>query len=191
MGEISSATGYKPSYIIKNGRTVLGDGGGVCQVSTTLFRAILNAGLPIVERKAHSYRVSYYEQDAKPGFDATVFDPYVDLKFKNDTPTALLIQGVVDRKEKKVYFFIYGKKDNRKVYISTPKVYDVVPPPEPLYIEDPTLKKGVVKQIDFSAWGAKSVFTYRVEKNGEVIFEKVFKSVYRPWRAVYLVGTSI
>jgi len=190
LGEVSVATGYKQSYIIKNGRTVLGDGGGVCQVSTTLFRAVLNAGLPIVERKAHSYRVGYYEQDSKPGFDATVFSPSVDFKFKNDTPAYVLIQGKVNRKSKEVYFFLYGKKDGRKVFISKPRIYDVVPPPEPLYVEDPTLPAGVVKQIDFAAWGAKSVFTYRVERNGKILFKKVFKSVYRPWQAVYLVGKN-
>jgi vancomycin resistance protein YoaR len=68
IGDISSLTGYKPAYIIKEGKTVLGDGGGVCQVSTTLFRAALNAGLPIIERHAHAYRVYYYENDSKPGF---------------------------------------------------------------------------------------------------------------------------
>lgn len=63
IGDISSSTGYQPAYVIQNGRTVLGDGGGVCQVSTTAFRAALNAGLPITERHAHAYRVSYYEND--------------------------------------------------------------------------------------------------------------------------------
>jgi len=62
IGTISAEVGYKPAYVIKNKATVLEDGGGVCQVSTTLFRAALNAGLPIVERKAHYYRVGFYEQ---------------------------------------------------------------------------------------------------------------------------------
>jgi len=62
VGDISLATGYEQAYIIQNGRTILGDGGGVCQVSTTLFRAALSAGLPIIERTAHAYRVAYYEQ---------------------------------------------------------------------------------------------------------------------------------
>ena len=80
VGDISAATGYQSAYIIKDGRTVLGDGGGVCQVSTTLFRAALNAGLPIIERHAHAYRVHYYEEGGfKAGLDATVFSPSVDL----------------------------------------------------------------------------------------------------------------
>ena len=86
VGDISAATGYQPAYIIKDGRTILGDGGGVCQVSTTLFRAGLSAGLPILERHPHAYRVHYYEEGGyKPGLDATVFAPGVDLKMKNDT----------------------------------------------------------------------------------------------------------
>ncbi|PIP74493.1 MAG: hypothetical protein COW87_03645, partial [Candidatus Levybacteria bacterium CG22_combo_CG10-13_8_21_14_all_35_11] len=96
LGDVSSFTGYKQAYIIKDGRTVLGDGGGVCQVSTTLFRAILNAGLPILERQAHAYRVGYYEQDSSPGLDATVYSPSPDLKFKNDTENNILIQSFVD-----------------------------------------------------------------------------------------------
>jgi vancomycin resistance protein YoaR len=59
LGDVSAFTGYQQAYIIQNGKTVLGDGGGVCQVSTTFFRALLNAGLPITERHAHAYRVGY------------------------------------------------------------------------------------------------------------------------------------
>lgn len=190
VGDISSLTGYKPAYIIKNGRTVLGDGGGVCQVSTTLFRAALKSGLPITERLSHAYRVSYYENDSKPGFDATVFAPYADLKFKNDTPADILIQTEIDEENNILYFRLYGKKDDRAIEISEPTVYDVVAPPAPLYQDDPTLKRGVIRQTDFSAWGAKSTFHYRVSKKDKVLFEKDFFSSYRPWQAVYLVGIA-
>ncbi len=189
VGDISSLTGYKPAYIIKGGKTVLGDGGGVCQVSTTLFRAALNAGLPIVERTAHAYRVGYYENDSKPGFDATVFDP-VDLKIKNDTPAHILIQTEVDTDNYTLTFRFYGKKDNREVFISPVTIYDVQPPPPPVYQDDPTLKKGEEKQIDFPAWGSKVTFDYKVTKNGQTTFEKSFFSDYRPWQAVYLKGTA-
>ena len=190
VGDISSLTGYKPAYIIKSGKTVLGDGGGVCQVSTTLFRAALNAGIPIVERTAHAYRVGYYENDSKPGFDATVFAPSPDLKIKNDTPTSILIQTEVDQENNLLYFRFYGKKDGRRIEISPVTVYDVVPPLPPLYQDDPTLKKGITKQVDFPAWGAKAVFNYKVYQGDKTIFEKEFFSSYRPWQAVYLVGTT-
>jgi len=145
--------------------------------------------LPIVERHAHAYRVSYYENDSEPGFDATIYSPSVDLKFKNDTPGALLIQTEIDEVNMILTFRFYGKKDDRKIEISKATVWDVSPPPEPLYQEDPTLKSGEVKQVDFPAWGAKAKFTYKVT-NGKEVMEKTFFSTFRPWRAVYLKGTG-
>ena len=190
VGDISQTTGYDQAYIIKSGKTVLGDGGGVCQVSTTLFRAALNAGLPIVERTAHAYRVGYYESDSKPGFDATVFGPTVDLKIKNDTPAYILIKTEIDQENNLLYFKFYGKKDDRKVEISPVVVSDPQEPPPPLYQDDPTLKKGVVKQIDFAAWGSKVYFSYKVTKDNTVSFAKTFYSNFRPWQAIYLVGQA-
>ncbi len=190
VGDISALTGYQPAYIIKEGKTVLGDGGGVCQVSTTLFRAALNAGLPIIERNAHAYRVQYYENDMKPGFDATVFSPTVDLKIKNDTSAYILIQTEVDETNNFLFFKLYGKKDNRRVEISPSTLWDVAPPPTPKYQDDPTLKKGVVKQVDFPAWGGKASFNYKVYKNNQLTIDQKFYSSYRPWQAVFLVGTA-
>ena len=190
VGDISFLSGYQPAYIIKDGKTLLGDGGGVCQVSTTLFRAALNAGLPILERHSHAYRVSYYENDSPPGFDATVFAPFVDLKIKNDTKAHILIQTKIDKENNLLFFYLFGQKDGRKIEIEKPKIWDIVPPLPPKYQDDPTLKKGVIKQIDFPSWGAKANFHYKVVKDGEVLFEKDFFSSYRPWQAVYLVGTA-
>ncbi|MGB9883467.1 MAG: VanW family protein [Microgenomates group bacterium] len=190
LGEVSSSTGYQPAYIIKDGKTVLGDGGGICQVSTTLFRAALNAGLEIVERTAHAYRVVYYENDMEPGFDATVFAPLVDLKIKNNTPAYILIQTEINENNNWLIFKLYGKKDNRRVEISKPIIWDVIPPPQPKYQEDPILKKGVVKQVDFPAWGAKVSFNYKVYKDNKLIIDQQFYSNYRPWQAIYLVGTA-
>ena len=190
IGDVSKFTGYKEAFIIQGGKTVLGDGGGVCQVSTTLFRAILNSGLPITERHPHAYRVGYYEQDSLPGFDATVYVPTVDLKFKNDTEKHILIQGYVDPINMSLTFTLYGKKDGRKVAITKPTITNVVPAPPPLYQDDPSLPKGVNKQIDFAAPGGRSVFTRTVIKDGHVIISDTFVSNYRPWQAVYLRGTK-
>lgn len=190
IGDISSFTGYKQAFIIQNGKTVLGDGGGVCQVSTTLFRAILNSGLPVTERTAHAYRVGYYEQDSPPGIDATVYVPSVDLKFKNDTGNHILIQAVVDLNELRLTFNLYGTKDGRITEISTPVITSQTPAPEPRYEDDPTLPKGQIKQVDFAAAGAKVYFTRTVTKNGKVIISETYNSNYRPWQAVYLRGTK-
>ncbi len=191
VGDISAATGYQSAYIIKDGRTVLGDGGGVCQVSTTLFRAALNAGLPVTERSAHSYRVHYYEDDgSKAGLDATVFNPTEDLKFINDTPVYILIQTKIDLANVNLAFEFYGATDGRKAEILNHVVGGISAPPPALYQDDPTLPVGTVKQVDFAAWGAKASFDYRVTKEGKVIFEKTFVSNYRPWQAVYLKGVK-
>jgi len=188
LGEISGHTGFAQAYVIKNGKTVLDDGGGICQVSTTMFRAALNAGLPIIERSAHAYRVGYYEQDAKPGLDATIYQPSVDLKFKNDYPSPILIQVVVDEVNMSMSFLFYGKKDGRKTELSEISVWNIAPAPPPEYIDDFSIPEGVTKQVDFAALGASSKFSYRVTyPNGEVK-EQEFVSNYRPWKAIYLVG---
>ena len=190
LGDVSSYTGYRQAYIIRDGKTVLGDGGGVCQVSTTMFRAILDSGLPVVERRAHSYRVNYYEQDSPPGLDATVYSPVTDLRFKNDTPAHLLIQARFFPKESVLVFEIYGTSDGRVSTITKPIITDVSPPPEDLFIDDLDLFQGEVKQIDWKAWGAKVRFDYSVEKNGEIFYQKTFYSNYQPWQAKFLVGTG-
>lgn len=190
LGDVSAFTGYKQAYVIQGGKTVLGDGGGVCQVSTTLFRAALDAGLPIIERTAHAYRVGYYEQDSGPGIDATVYSPSVDLKFKNDTGNYILIQTFIDPDVQRLTFKLYGTKDERVSLIEKPVILSQTQPPPPLYQDDPTLPKGVIKQIDFQAFGASVYFTRQVTKNGKVIINDKFVSNYRPWQAVYLRGTK-
>lgn len=190
IGDISSYTGYKPAYIIKAGKTVLGDGGGVCQVSTTLFRAALNTGLPIIERHAHAYRVGYYENDSKPGLDATIFSPTVDLKIRNNTPGAILIMTEVDKEHNLLTFRFYGKKDNRRTEISPVTLTNEQPPLPAMYQDDLSLKKGVVKQVEYPAWGAKASFTYKVTRENEILENDTFISQYRPWQAVFLVGQA-
>lgn len=190
LGDVSKFTGYKEAFIIQGGKTILGDGGGVCQVSTTLFRAILASGLPVVERHAHSYRVGYYEQDSGPGFDATVYAPRVDLKFKNDTQNHILIQAYTNPAGSSLTFYLYGTSDNRKTIIGKPVITNQKPAPEAVYNDDPSLPKGTVKQIDFAAAGASVVFTRTVEKDGQILISDKFNSNFQPWQAVYLRGTK-
>lgn len=190
VGEISGATGYKTAYVISGGRTVLGDGGGVCQVSTTLFRAVMDAGMPITERWAHAYRVGYYEQNSDPGIDATVYAPSKDFKFVNDTPHYILIQAINDPVNLHLIFEIYGTKDGRVATVTKPKVWGITPPPPPLYQDDPSLPAGTVKQVDFAAWGAKTSFEYTVVRDGQTIFEKTYNSTYQPWQSVFMRGTG-
>lgn len=190
LGDVSAFTGYQQAYIIQNGKTVLGDGGGICQVSTTFFRALLNAGLPIVERNAHAYRVGYYEEDSPPGIDATIFVPSVDLKFKNDTGNYILIESQIDLDNLSLAFYLYGTKDGRQVTMTKPIITKQTPPLPDLFQDDPTLPKGTIKQTDFSAWGANVFFTRQVTKNNQTIISDKFVSNYQPWQAIYLRGTK-
>ena len=191
VGEVSGATGYRQAYVISEGRTVLDDGGGICQVSTTIFRAALNAGLPIVERTAHAYRVSYYEQKGfKPGFDATVWAPAVDLQFRNDTDHHILIQVVVDAARAKLEVDLYGTSDGRRVELSEPVLSNFQPALPDKYQDDPALPRGTVKQVDFAASGITSVFGRKVFKNDELVIDEKFTSRFKPWQAIFLVGTG-
>ncbi len=188
VGDISAASGYKQAYVIKSGKTELDDGGGVCQVSTTLFRAVLNAGLPIVSRTAHAYRVGYYEQGFPPGIDATIFQPSVDFKFKNDTGKHILIQ--TETVGTTLTINLYGTPDGRLAVLSTPVISSSTPPPPEIRQDDPTLPKGTVKQVEHAAWGAKVSFKRTVTRGGVELINETFYSNYKAWANAYLVGTK-
>lgn len=188
LGPVEESTGYLPELVIKGNRTVPEAGGGLCQVSTTLFRAVLNAGLPILERQNHAYRVSYYERDVGPGLDATVYIPNPDLKWKNDFGSAVFVQSSV--KENKITFEIFGTKDGRVSAISSPTILETYPVGAPIYIETDTLFKGETRQIEKPHDGAKTSVSYSVTRDGKEIYKRTFISVYRVWPAQYLVGTK-
>ncbi len=187
---IDSVHGYQPAYIIQNGRTLLGDGGGVCQTSTTMFRAALNAGLEILERYPHAYRVSYYEQNYDVGIDASVFEPSADFRFKNDTSAYILVQTSVDKENYYVKYELYGTSDGRKATVGKATIWSQTPPLPSIYQDDPTLPVGTTKQVDWEAWGAKVSFDWKVERNGEIIHENTFWSNYRAWPSIFLKGTK-
>ena len=147
LGDVSRATGFEPAYIIRNGLTELGDGGGVCQVSTTLFRAVLNAGLDVTLRLPHSYRVSYYELDRKPGIDATVYAGNVDFRFINDSPNYILIHGEADPKKLYMFYSIYGTSDGRHTEIVDHTTWGLCSPPPAQYIVDESLPPGAKNRL--------------------------------------------
>ena len=120
LGPVDATGGYKPELVIKNGQIIPEYGGGLCQVSTTMFRAATYAGFPIIERHAHSLPVHYYNPQ---GFDATIYPGSADLRFKNDTPSYILIQSKISGL--KLSFDIYGTSDNRKVTVDGPHQHDV------------------------------------------------------------------
>ncbi|PWU23465.1 hypothetical protein C5B42_02830 [Candidatus Cerribacteria bacterium 'Amazon FNV 2010 28 9'] len=190
IGDVSEATGFLQAYVISQGHTVLGDGGGVCQVSSTMFRALLNAGLPITERRGHAYRVEYYEENSQPGFDATVYAPHPDLTFVNDTGSPILVNAYADPKTLSMYVDFYGKKDGRTAEVLNYKKWDETPAPPALYQDDPTLPTGTIKQVDFAAGGLKTSFDYKVTYADGTVKQTNYTTTYTPWQAVYLRGTG-
>jgi vancomycin resistance protein YoaR len=188
LGDISLDNGYAEALIIFGDRTISGVGGGVCQVSTTLFRAVFFGGYPIVERHPHAYRVGYYEigpGSPGPGLDATVFVPMVDFKFTNDSPSWLLMETYVTGN--RLQWKFYSTSDGRTVKWSSKTSNEVDAPPD-LYKENPDLAEGEIKQVDYHADGLDVVVNRTVTRNGEVLYSDTLKTHYLPWRAVYEYG---
>lgn len=185
LGAVDNTTGYLPELVIKNNSTIPEYGGGLCQVSTTLFRSVLNAGLKVLERQNHSYRVSYYEPPL--GLDATIYLPKPDFRFLNDTPGHILVQSKVEGT--KITFDLYGVKDGRVSSVSDTTAFNYLDPPAPIYVETDTLPKGEVKQIEKPHQGVSTVVTYVVTRDGQEINRQVFRSKYQAWAARFLVGT--
>ncbi|RME44787.1 MAG: hypothetical protein D6791_12440 [Chloroflexi bacterium] len=188
LGSVSKEEGYEEAYIITGNRTAVGIGGGVCQVSTTAFRAAFFGGFPIVERWAHGYRVGWYETGSIPGLDATIYSPLVDFKFRNDTNAYLLIETEVNPQAGTVTFYFYGTRPDREVELEGPEITNVTPPADPVYEVDESLPPGTIKQIDWANEGS-DVTVYRIIKQGgKVIARERFDSHYNAWSDVFLVG---
>lgn len=187
LGEIDGENGYKTELVIKDGKTIPEYGGGLCQVGTTLFRTTLQSGLPITMRRNHSYRVSYYEP---AGTDATIYDPWPDYRFINDTGNYILIQSRIEGDD--MYFDFWGLKDGREVEVGYPVIYNIVKAPETKYIETDELAPGEEKCTESSHDGASAYFDYKVTypegATTTPVVEQRFSSYYVPWQAVCLVG---
>lgn len=196
LGDISLDNGYAEALIILGDETIKGVGGGVCQVSTTLFRTALYAGYPIVERHPHAYRVGYYEQinssgshdSDLAGLDATVFVPLVDFKFKNDTSYWLLMETYVSTSNHSLTWKFYSTKDGRAVSMDSTGPTNIVKPPEPVYRENPELPQGTKKQVDWAVEGADVTVTRTVTRNGEVLYNDTYVTQYEPWGDVWEYG---
>lgn len=195
LGDVSLDNGYAEALIIFGNRTIQGVGGGVCQVSTTLFRTVFFGGYPVVERYPHAYRVGYYELKADGGYntslaglDATVYTPLVDFKFTNDTPNWLLMETYVNQAARTLTWKFYSTSDGRTMEWHTSGLKNKVDPPDPQYVENPDLAKGKIVQVDWAVEGADVTVTRSVNRNGETLFEDTFTTHYMPWRAVHEYG---
>ncbi len=193
LGEIDGEHGYLQELVIKDNETKPEYGGGLCQIGTTTFRTALDAGLPITERRNHSYRVPYYERDGEgdymgPGVDATIYDPSPDLKFVNDSGHHLLFMTDIDGN--KLTFTFWGVKDGRKAERGEVAVWNITPPPEKQEIRTTDIPAGTTKCTESPHSGATTNFKYTVTYADGEVKEKDFLSVYRPWGEVCLIGVT-
>lgn len=152
LGEVDGEHGYLPELVIKNNKTEPEFGGGICQVSTTVFRTALNAGLKITARRNHAYPVQYY----KPyGLDATIYIPAPDLRFQNNTPGSIIMFPLITGTELKFSFF--GTNDGRTASIDGPHILERNP--------DGSMR---------------TIFTHIVkDANGKTLIEDSFPSNYK------------
>lgn len=185
VGQIDASTGFVKGFVISGGTLTREDGGGICQVSTTVFRALYQAGLPITERHEHSHRVKYYDP---VGFEATVYAPDKNLRMKNDTGRYLFIQAGWDKKADTLRFDVFGANTGRTVNISRPVITNFKAPAAPSYSPDVRVALGGRRLLDTPMQGMSSVITRTVKVRGKVIRKDTLKSVYQPWGAVYGVN---
>ncbi len=190
LGEVTLEEGYDESYVIIGNRTVPGVGGGICQVATTAFRAAYNGGYPIVERWPHAYRVGYYELGGfGPGFDATVYSPLVDLRFKNDTAHHILMMTEVDAARARLRFLFYSTDIGREVEQIGPEWGTPIPPGAPVYEYDPTMPAGSVQKLESAHNGLDATLGRIVrDAEGNILYEDTFISNFVPWPARYRYG---
>lgn len=183
LGKVNEENGYLPELVIKGNKTTREFGGGLCQIGTTVFRGTLASGLPVLERQNHSYRVPYYEP---AGTDATIYDPAPDYKFKNDTGNYILVQTKLEGFN--LAFEFWGTKDGRRSKQTTSTVYNIVKPEEPLLTPTEDLAVGEKKCTERAHDGADAKFTYTVTYANNKKMVKEFRSHYKPWREVCLIG---
>ena len=183
-GSRTTSNGYKNAPVIVQGVVQEGVGGGVCQVSSTLYNAVLYAGLEIESIKNHSIPSSYVPK----GRDATVSDGAIDFIFKNNLKYPVYIKNSVYGNT--LTCTIYGSKEEKqKIEILTNT--DSVSEAPIKKVDDPTLPKGEEKQLE-SGRNGYTVSTYRIYKdnNGkELKKEKVYVSYYPKKQGVVAVGT--
>lgn len=183
LGTIDGENGYQKEAVIIGDAIHYGFGGGLCHISTTLFRAVLESGLPVTMRQNHSYNMPYYQP---AGTDATIYVPSPDFRFVNDMENYILIQSEVVGQE--LYIELWGAKDGRIIEKTEPVVYNIVKPLPTKYTRTYSLSSGKVECTYVPYNGADVYFDYTITYPDGIIKEKRFKSHYIPRRGSCLVG---
>jgi vancomycin resistance protein YoaR len=179
LGPVSSKSGFLEELTILGEKTLPAYGGGLCQVSTTAYRGVWRAGFPITSRRNHSYAVRYY---SPPGTDATIYPPWTDMQFVNDTRGSLLIQ--THHEDDKAYFLYYGTKPkNRSVELVGPFNFDHKPPPEDRTEHTTEIALGETRVVSRAVPGMKTLWYRLIEDAKGSTSTEAFLSEYeaRPY----------
>jgi vancomycin resistance protein YoaR len=187
VSDFSTASGFVEGYAIIGGRLELVVAGGLCQVSTTMFRAVSNAGLKITHRQGHTFIVNFYENIL--GFDATVYDPDVDFRWYNDTPGPVYIAAQSNPEASTVTFWLWGYDDGRTVSYEGPYTSNWTQPGPAIWEYDPTMPAGAVRQLVHGRSGTDVVYIRTVTMpDGRVLHHDRFFTHYEPWADFYVYG---
>ncbi len=185
------ADGYLPELVIKGDEIKAEVAGGLCQIGSTTFRAVMNSGLEVTQRRNHSLVVSYYDDlsNGNPGTDATIYDPAPDFRFRNNTEHYILFTTDMDMTTKLLSFTFWGTSDGRKGYYTPPVVQNWIGagPTRTTYTTE--LAPGV-RRCQGSHPGANTSFTYFVERPDGELESTVYESHYRALPTICLVGLA-
>jgi vancomycin resistance protein YoaR len=183
-GERSAAKGFLSAPVIVNGELQTGLGGGVCQVSTTVFNAAFEAGLSITSRTNHALYISHYPL----GRDATVDYPGIDLKFMNDTGHWLLLRTFVGSGS--LVVSLYGTPVHRRVEVETAPLRVVAPAPVEK-VKDKTLPKGE-REVEEQGVPAQATSVHRrvFSPSGKLMYDSTWVSNYRAEPKIVRVGVK-
>lgn len=189
LGAVDYSTGYRKELVITPKGTIPEYGGGLCQVSTTTYRAALYSGLPITDRRPHSYAVSYYSQIVGHGLDATIYLGGQDLKFTNDTPGHILIQAYADSYH--AHFKFYGTSDERQVELEGPELSNYkYSSTAVVEVESSELAPGEKKQVGTRHTGFDALWKRIITRPGEEPVEEEIFSHYKATQNKFMVGTE-
>lgn len=188
-GDFSETAGFVEGYGIVGGRLEKVVGGGLCQVSTTMFRAVSNAGLEITRRSGHTYVVYFYENIL--GFDATVFSPSLDFRWRNDMSTPVTFAAVTNPGEATVTFEVWGYSDGRTVSYAGPFVRNQVQPGKPIWQYNPKLPAGAKQQLVHGRPGMDVSYVRTVTMADGRVIKNNYATHYRPWNDFYSYGPGV
>lgn len=187
LGVVDGSTGYRKELVIKPEGTIPEFGGGICQVSTTFYRAMLMGAFPIVERHPHSYAVSYYAQILGHGLDATIYLGGPDLKFQNDTGGHLLVQAFVEN-DYELYFVFYGTPSGKTVSLEGPYLSNYHNPGATQYIETSDLEPGATKQVEKAHTGFNALWYRHITDSDGAITVEPLQTKYKAVPNKIMVG---